>query len=116
MYFRNIQEPFILQGNKLIKKREKFLSLSDNCSQYKSTNECLSHSNCGVCLKNHIAVCKEGDVDGPLFCGNCDYWKYKRRANIGKNKDSILVTTRPWNKVFKGRKAVDRIGLHRLGT
>lgn len=98
MYFTNIQESF--------------LSLSDNCKQYTSTSECLSHSNCGICLKNKKATCIEGNSDGPMYCGNCEFWKYKRRVGMGKNKNVVNITTRPWNNVFMSDKRVDAIALH----
>lgn len=113
MYFRNIQEGFSIQKNKLI-KHEKFSPQNDDCNNNTSTTSCLSNSNCGICLKNKTAKCVQGDSYGPLFCGNCDFWKYNRKINMGKNKDSVHITTRPWNKILK-TKDVDRVALQTLG-
>lgn len=67
---------------------------------YKSPQECMNCTNCGLCGNGRFQKCVPGDVAGPYFSEGCEDWTYndkKRQYSKGCDKYREMVTTRPWS-------------------
>lgn len=71
----------------------------DNCYEL-NENDCMAYSNCGLCVKNGVPTCKPGDMYGPLFSGDCDYWRYSNYYDGFPFETTYVNTSRPWSRHY----------------
>jgi len=65
-----------------------------------TSKDCLKYMNCGLCHKFGKARCIPGDVHGPLFTENCDFWQH---TDFYDNKifgQKVETTLAPWSRAY----------------
>lgn len=88
---------------KMVEKYESSWNLLDskineNCYNINDLSKCSNNNNCGLLIKNSVAKCIPGDIDGPFFENSQDSkWMYN--GIIGSTYDTLMpfYTTMPLN-------------------
>ena len=68
-------------------------------------SDCLKNFNCGLAIKDGNKQCVPGDVHGPLFSSQTDWWQYTNYYDKFIFDDKSTSTTRPWSTFYPDYEA-----------
>jgi hypothetical protein len=72
--------------------------------------QCLKCGQCGIYQKDGISKCVPGDVYGPSFTSDADYWIYGNSYDRYIYGEDVVSRYKPWNKDAK-MNITDFLGL-----
>lgn len=60
--------------------------------------DCTKYMNCGLCHSYGKTKCLPGDIQGPLFTENCDFWQHTDYYDNRIFGQKVETTLAPWSK------------------
>ena len=62
--------------------------------------DCMHYANCGICYRQGKSKCIPGDVQGPYYTENCDYWQHTDFYDRHIFGEKVETTTAPWSRAY----------------